>query len=77
MWQDYALTACNVALNISLIPSLRSQHKPAKATCLLYFATLWIISIIEWTLNLPLSSSLTFVATLGWYWLWQQDRLGA
>ncbi|MEK7599533.1 MAG: hypothetical protein AAB462_00660 [Patescibacteria group bacterium] len=51
-WQDYVLAAGSLIFTLALVPSIKSDHKPALATSLLTSAVLFTVVFTYATLSL-------------------------
>lgn len=72
MWQDYVLAVGAFFFSIALIPSLRSQDKPAVLTSILTAVTLAVFAVTFATLNLWLSAIAEAIGVVCWSVLaWQ------
>lgn len=74
-WQDFVFTAGNIVFALSLIPSIRSPHKPALGTSIPTAAVLGAFAVCYATLNLWFSTFTAIVIGILWGVLaWQRRR---
>lgn len=74
-WQDIVLTIGQFAFMAALIPSLRSEEKPAIGTSLMTASVLFIFAVVNASLELYFAA--VTVSLTGALWLvlaWQQWR---
>ena len=67
IWQDIIIMVACFGFAVALIPSIRSDAKPAKASCVITIALLTAIAVSFATLNLWLSfwSEITAIGAWG------------
>lgn len=64
-WQDVVLLICQIVFAIALFPSILSKNKPALTTSVLNTVFLYIIFLVNLTLNLyGFAAGIFIVATL-------------
>ncbi len=66
-WQDSVLATGSLLLAVALIPSLRSNDKPALATSLLTASCLAVFAFVYASLALWYSTTTTSVTSLFWF----------
>ncbi|PIR37247.1 MAG: hypothetical protein COV34_03430 [Candidatus Zambryskibacteria bacterium CG10_big_fil_rev_8_21_14_0_10_42_12] len=71
-WQDIVISIGQFLFLIALIPSIRSEHKPAFGTSLMTALVLTAFGITYGTLGLWFAVSTSVFISAGWYILaWQ------
>lgn len=66
IWQDFVYAVGNVIFALALIPSIRSNDKPAIYTSGITATTLIVFSVTAITLELYLTAFVTVVGALMW-----------
>jgi len=75
IWQDIVFTIGSVIFIVSLFPSILDKHnKPARITSIFTSVVLFIFAFTQITLNLFISSILTFVMAVLWLVLYFQVK---
>lgn len=70
-WQDITITLCNVIFTFALIPQVYEGFKTKTGhikiqTALPYSLALGVMAFALYTLKLPFSSAITFIAGMLW-----------
>lgn len=74
MWQDYVISAGQITFIIALLPSLLSDDKPHRTTCVLTGTVLAFFAFTFSTLSLWIGAITAGVCALCWYVLAAQER---
>ena len=75
MWQDYVLAVGVFIFSLALIPTIRSNQKPALSTSVLTSIVLFVFAITYASLGLWLAVVAQFVGAFVWSVLaWQRYR---
>lgn len=72
VWQDYVIASAQIGFVIALVPTIRSQNKPPKATSLMTVMLLTVITFCLFTLHLYFSSITAFAIDITWAVIWLQ-----
>jgi len=76
-WQDIVLAIGSLLLAVALIPSLRSEDKPALTTSLLTASCLAVFAVVYASLELWYSTTTTSLTSFLWFILaYQRLRSG-
>jgi hypothetical protein len=73
-WQDIVLALGSIIFSIALLPSLRSEHKPAVSTSLITFGVLVVFALTYASLSLWFSTASITVNAGAWLALALQKR---
>ena len=65
-WQDVVLTICQIFFIFSLFPSIFSKDKPPVSTSAINALCLYIVSFVDFTLNLWGAGFATLVVGILW-----------
>ena len=68
-WQDIVLGVGQLLFLVALIPSLRSEDKPALGTSVMTGALLTVFAVVYLTLGLLFSTISSLIIALGWWTL--------
>lgn len=78
MWQDYALTAIQIAFCITLIPMLRATEKPPLTSSVSNGVVILMMAAIMSTLHLWIAVAAQAIVGIQWlvlaYQKWQTSR---
>jgi len=66
VWQDWVLSFATMMLGMSLIPTIRSDDKPALSTSILTTVFVFVIGTTMVTMELWLSAAMNYLIVLGW-----------
>ncbi len=73
-WQDIVISICQIFFVVAMIPSIRSNDKPAFSTSVMNVILVGIIVVCLFTLNLWFSSITAAMVGLTWSVLAIQKR---
>lgn len=65
-WQDVVLTICQIFFIFSLVPSILSLDKPPVSTSTINALCLYVVSFVDFTLNLWGAGNATLVVGILW-----------
>ena len=74
MWQDIVLMVGGFIFAVALFPSIFSQHKPSRTTCLMTGVVLIAFTVTYATLDLTLATISTALTAGCWFILLVQRR---
>jgi hypothetical protein len=75
IWQDWVFSIGAIVLNISLLPSIFSNDKPAWTTSIITAIVSYVVSAVFFSLNLYLSTVIIFISATLWLILFLQVKL--
>lgn len=73
-WQDAVIGIGQFLFTLALIPSILGDEKPARATCAMTAATLFVFTGAYWSMNLWLSAASCALCGTCWSVLLFQKR---
>lgn len=74
IWQDYAISAIQIAFILALVPAIRGQDKPARSSCLMTAVLLYSLGVIFSTLGLWFAVATSVGSGIAWTILLIQKR---
>jgi heme O synthase-like polyprenyltransferase len=66
-WQDIVISICQTSFLVALVPSIKSNHKPAVTTSVMYAILLCVIAFSLATLHLWLSAITALAGAVPWF----------
>ena len=75
MWQDYVIMVVNLSFIFALLPSVFSESKPHRGTCILTGVGLTVLTVVFATLSLTFSAITAGLTAFLWFVLFIQTRL--
>jgi hypothetical protein len=66
-WQDLLLAIGSISFSVALVPTLRSDSKPALSTCVVTAVWLAVFTIVYATLSLWLAAVTSAVSAAMWF----------